>query len=61
VIAVVAQIPALISVAFITQYAAVFWFAVGMAVATQKILVPEKSDNLMLRQARRMTREAYIQ
>lgn len=35
VIAVLAQSPALVTVAFITQYAAVFWFAVGLAVSTQ--------------------------
>jgi hypothetical protein len=34
-IAVVAQIPALVTVALITQYAAVLWFAVGLAVSTQ--------------------------
>lgn len=34
-IAVVAQIPALATVALITQYAHVFWFAVGWAVAVQ--------------------------
>lgn len=35
VIAVLAQSPALVTVAFITQYAAVFWFAAGLAVSTQ--------------------------
>ena len=35
VIAVLAAFPALLTVALITQYAAVFWFAVGLAVSTQ--------------------------
>ena len=34
-IAVAAQIPSLITVALITQYAVFFWFGVGLAVATQ--------------------------
>lgn len=34
-IALVAQIPSLVSVALITQYAAVLWFAAGLAVTTQ--------------------------
>jgi hypothetical protein len=34
-IAVVAQIPALLSVALITQYAMLFWFVAGLAVAAQ--------------------------
>ena len=33
--AVVAQLPALVSVAFITQYAAVAWFSFGLAVSAQ--------------------------
>jgi hypothetical protein len=37
-IAVVAQIPALTSVALITQYAAFFWFTVGMAATSQLLL-----------------------
>lgn len=35
VLAVVAQIPAMVTVALITQYATLLWFAVGLAVATQ--------------------------
>jgi hypothetical protein len=35
VLAVVAQLPAMVSVALITQYASLLWFAVGLAVATQ--------------------------
>ncbi|MET0819340.1 MAG: hypothetical protein ABWY58_00120 [Aeromicrobium sp.] len=34
-VAAVAQIPALMTVALITQYALLFWFVVGLAVATQ--------------------------
>jgi hypothetical protein len=37
-IAVVAQLPALFTVAFITQYAAVFWFSAGLALGTQAML-----------------------
>ncbi|WP_375426336.1 hypothetical protein [uncultured Friedmanniella sp.] len=37
VVAVIAQLPALVTVALITQYAAVFWFAVGLAISTQVI------------------------
>lgn len=37
-IAVVAQIPALTSVALITQYASFFWFTVGMAATSQLLL-----------------------
>jgi hypothetical protein len=37
-IAVVAQIPALTSVALITQYASFFWFTVGMAATSQALL-----------------------
>ena len=35
VLAVVAQLPAMVTVALITQYANMLWFAVGLAVATQ--------------------------
>ncbi len=35
VLAVVAQIPAMVTVALITQYAAMLWFVVGLAVGTQ--------------------------
>jgi hypothetical protein len=35
VLAVVAQLPAMVTVALITQYAHLLWFAVGLAVATQ--------------------------
>lgn len=42
-IAIVAQIPALATVALITQYSIFIWFVVGIAVATQ--LAPEKLDN----------------
>lgn len=61
VVAVVAQIPALVSVAFITQYATLFWFCVGLAVSTQEVLRRENSDNLSPRQTRRVIGEAYIQ
>lgn len=37
-VALVAQIPALLTVALITQYASVFWFSAGLAVATQVAL-----------------------
>ena len=34
-LAVVAQLPAMVTVALITQYATMLWFAIGLAVATQ--------------------------
>jgi hypothetical protein len=56
-LAVVALIPALFTVAFITQYAGVFWFVAGLAVSTQlqanaartvRRLSPEHPEELAL-------------
>lgn len=45
-ISVVAQIPALATVALITQYAVFFWFTVGLAIAGQELRARERSQDL---------------
>jgi len=53
-ISVVAQIPALATVALITQYADFFWFVVGLAVLSQRQMVtPEPVSELQLRDINR--------
>lgn len=48
VVAVLAQVPALFSVALLTQYSMFFWFVVGLAVATSVRVLPDTRRPLPL-------------